>query len=799
MGRVRWPLAFLALVLAVAAPLPALADGIIVSDPPLPCPPCRGQECPMPPEPRVCPLADCGCPSPYAPLVVESLRVEVAIEAQVAVTRVEQVLRNDGGGVVEGVFYFPLPADAAVTDFRLWMDGEPIAGQVLSRDQARQKYEEIVRRLQDPALLEYFDRGALQASLFPIAPGESRRLEWEYAEALTATGGLVRYTYPLSAARFSAAPLEQVSISVRVASIEPVRAVYSPSHSIAVDRKDDRTFTAGYEESDVLPDRDFGLYYSLSAEPISAHLLSHRDPAADEDGFFLLLLAPSLETDADRIVARDVHLILDTSGSMEGEKFQQALAAADYVLGHLNSADRFSLLAFSSGIRTFSDGLRPAEDADEARRWLDGLSASGATDIHRALLETLAVADPERPTVVLFLTDGLPTEGVTEREGILEAVQETAPASLRMFPFGVGYDVDTFLLDALAEQHHGASSYVLPGEAIDETVSAFYARIRAPVLTDLELDFGGARVYDLFPDPLPDLFAGGQLALVGRYRTPGRTDVRLTGHMSLKQETFVYDELVFVEKGGPSFLAQLWATRKVGELLDRIRLDAPNPELVEQIVRLSIRFGIVTPYTSYLVTEPNALGVQAQADIAAEAYADLQATPAQAAGREAVERAAAAGALGAAEIPQALPAEVNEVIRSAGGRTFRYFEGVWVDTSFDPDSISVRKVTFLSPEYFALAETGSEIAAALALGTDVLLVQGDVAIRVVRPAHPEGAGLVTGEDGRATGADPSGGGPAPTGSIPGAGGAQLPCAAFPALGSVVILTRRRPFPQPPRR
>lgn len=790
MGRVRWPLAILVLSLAVSAPLPALADGIIVSDPPFACPPCRGSDCPVAPEPPVCPLQDCGCPSPYAPLVVESLRVAVTVEAQVAVTRVEQVLRNDGPDVVEGVFYFPLPADAAVTDFRLWMDGEPIAGEVLSRDQARQKYEEIVRRLQDPALLEYFDRGALQASLFPIPPGESRRLEWEYAEALTADGGLVRYVYPLSTARFSAAPLEQVSISVRVASIEPVRAIYSPSHSIAVERKDDRAFAASYEESDVLPDRDFALYYSLSEEPISAHLLSHRDPAADEDGFFLLLLAPAFEADADRIVARDIHLILDTSGSMEGEKFQQALAAAEYVLSHLNPADRFSLLAFSSGIRTFSDGLRPAADAGEARRWLDGLSASGATDIHRALLETLAVTDPERPTVVLFLTDGLPTEGVTERERILQAVQEAAPASLRMFPFGVGYDVDTFLLDALAERHHGASTYVLPGEAIDETVSAFYGRIRAPVLTDLELDFGRARVYDVFPDPLPDLFAGGQLALVGRYRTAGRTDVRLTGDLSAKEETFVYNDLVFVEKGGPSFLAQLWATRKIGELLDRIRLDGPNPEVVEQIVRLSIRFGIVTPYTSYLVTEPDALGAEAQAEIAAGAYADLQAAPAQAAGREAVERAAAAGALGSAEIPQALPAEVREVIRFAGGRTFQFVEGVWVDTSFDPDATRVREVSFLSAEYFALAETGPEAAAALALGTNVILVQGDRAIRVVGPEGIDGAASIPGES-PALGDDPSATGLAPGGSLPGTRSPQLPCAALPAVVLALSLARRR--------
>src|SRR3990172_5304504 len=200
---------------------------------------------------------------------------------------------------------------------------------------------------------------------------------------------------------------------------------------------------------------------------------------------------------------------------MEGEKFLQGQQAVRFVLEHLNPADRFNILAFSTGLRSYSSGLRPAAEAGggEASRWVDSLAAMGSTDINRALLEAVAQSDRERPTFLIFLTDGLPTEGETDIEAILGNIQGQAPGNLSLFAFGVGYDVDTFLLDTLAEEHHGASTYVAPEQPIDEAVSSFYAKVSTPVLTDLRLDFGDVTVYDLQPDPLPHLFAGGQLVL----------------------------------------------------------------------------------------------------------------------------------------------------------------------------------------------------------------------------------------------------------------------------------------------
>ncbi|RME87432.1 MAG: VWA domain-containing protein, partial [Anaerolineae bacterium] len=486
-------------------PTPARADGIIIPEPPI----CEPGPCPMP-------------PLPMKQLVIRYHRVTVTIHDQIAVTRVDQVFYNPNDWEVEGTYVFPLPEGAVVNEFTLWVDERPVEGEILDAEQARQIYEETVRSLRDPALLEYADRGAVKASIYPIPPGGERRIELEYTQALTAENGLVRYVYPLNTEKFSAWPLESVSISVDIRSTgAPIRAVYSPSHEVSINRAGEGHVTVGYEENNVTPETDFVLYYSLG-EQEAFHLLTYRDPAdpTDPDGFFLLLLAPRPEA-GSQSVAKDVLLVLDRSGSMEGEKFQQAQEALRYILRHLNPEDRFNIITFSTDLQTYAGRLRPASEAEEAIAWVDRQSAAGSTDINRALLEAAAIAEGERPTYLIFLTDGLPTTGETDSERILANFAESAPADLRLFAFGVGYDVDTFLLDSLAEEHHGSSAYVLPDERLDETLSAFYAKISTPVLTDLELDFGNLPVYDLYPSPLPDLFAGSQIIVVGRYRKGG--------------------------------------------------------------------------------------------------------------------------------------------------------------------------------------------------------------------------------------------------------------------------------------
>jgi len=707
------------LISALALPTSAFADGIIIPDPPR----CDPGPCP----PVVIPMDQ---------LVIRYHHVTISIQDQLAVTHVDQVFYNPNDWTIEGMYIFPIPDDAAVSGFTLWVDGKPVEGQVLDAAQARQTYEQIVASMRDPALLEYIGRGAVQARIFPIAPQGERRIELEYTQALPAEGGLVRYIYPLNTEQFSALPIESVTINVDIQSSTPIRAVYSPSHEVGVSRDSDHHVKVGYEAANVLPNIDFALYYSLG-ETEAFHLLTYRDPfdSSDPDGFFLVLLAPRINT-VDQVIPKDLLLVLDRSGSMDGEKFQQAQQATRYILENLNSEDRFNIISFSTGIQMYASGLRPASEALEARAWLDGLRAEGSTDINRALLEAAAMMNPERSTYLIFLTDGLPTEGVTDSQTILTNFSANAPDNLRLFAFGVGYDVDTILLDTLTQDHHGRSSYVQPGMNLDEILSSFYNGISTPVLTSLDLSFEDITTYDLYPYPSPDLFAGSQVILLGRYKDGGPTDIHLTGEVNGELQTFTFSDQVFEEKSSTNSIQasipRLWATRKIGYLLNEIRLHGANQEIIDQIVRLSIRYGIVTPYTSYLVTDKVPLGEAEQQRLANETFGQIQAMPTAApAGQAAVQSAADAGAMqGAASAPE-LKGEASTTVRVLGSRTFVLSDGKWIDTAFDPDMMQVKQIEFLSPEYFTLVAGNPELADAFALGEQVIAISDGVVYEVI--------------------------------------------------------------------
>jgi Ca-activated chloride channel family protein len=754
MNKKSWISAIFSLIAIFSLVFPAQADGIIIPEPPI----CDPAACPPPCQPVICPPCGPGnvcppcappipCPpiNPFLQLSIKYHHVTVNIDNQIATTKVDQVFYNPNSYSVEGTYIFPLPVGAAVNNFMLWVDGQPVEGKVMDAAQARQVYEDLTRSRRDPALLEYVGRGAVQAKVDPIPAGGERRIQLEYVQTLTSANGLVQYLYPLNTEKFSSHTIDDVSITVDITSQQSLRAIYSPSHSVNVNRKDDQHASVSYEATNVKPDTDFSLFYSIG-DTEAFHIFTYRDPndALNPDGFFLMLLAPRPDA-AQAKVAKDVILVLDHSGSMDGEKFQQAQTAAKYILNHLNTQDRFGLVTFSSGVEHYASGLRTASEGPEAAAWLDSISASGSTDINRALLEALGMADSSRPTYLIFLTDGQPTIGETDRQKIIDNFNQAAPPSIRLFTFGVGYDVDTFLLDSLAQAHHGLSTYVQPGQNLDEVISGFYESISIPVLTNLSLDFGGLSVSDIYPNPLPDLFSGSQVVVVGRYSKGGTTTVTLKGDVNGQSQTFTYTGQVFSadNQGGSTALTslpRLWATRKVGYLLNQVRLKGPDKETIDQIVTLSIRYGIVTPYTSYLVTEPMPLGAENQQRVADNAYQKALAAPAPTtSGAGAVAQSAGQGALSQAQqAPSPVitagsgsNGEVAQTVQVVGARTFIYNQGVWTDTAYDPGTMKPQIVQFLSDQYFALAEGHPELAAAFALGTQVIVVVDGKVYQVV--------------------------------------------------------------------
>jgi Ca-activated chloride channel family protein len=707
------------------AAAPAGADGIIIVDPPPDVPIVKLDEA----------------------LAIKYHRVDVTIIDQVATTRVDQVFVNDNPWAADGTYIFPLPEGAAVSDFVMWIDGEPVRGDILEADEAREIYNDIVKRMRDPALLEYVDRRALKASIFPIPPGEERRIVLEYSSVLPLDNGLVHYVYPLSTEKYSSKPLEEVVMTVEVESEVPIRTVYSPSHQVFVEREDDFSALLDFEEYDVLPDRDFELYYSVSPEDVGLSLLSYKEP--DEDGFFLLLAAPKVEVEPEDVVAKDLVLVLDVSGSMEGEKLDQAKDAAVRVLDRLNPEDGFNVVAFSTGVRTFSEEIEPASSREDGTEFVEGLEAMGGTDINRALLEAAKMTDPDRPTTVIFLTDGLATVGVEDAGTILENVAEAAPEDVRIFSFGVGDDVDTDLLDQLSIDHGGASTYVRPGENITETVSAFYAKIDSPVLSNLEVDFGSIKADQIYPERVPDLFAGSQLVMVGRYRNGGKTTITLSGTVNDRTVAIVYPGNNFTGEGGAEFIPRLWATRAIGSSLTEIRLHGEDRELVDAIVALSIRYGIITPYTSFLIEEDDVFSESGREAISREFGEELAAdAAAPSSGSAAVEKAAFQGRMAAADAPLASPfapsptpgadggvsdqkpLDAREVVKQVGSKTFVLRNDVWTDTSFDKSRMETVSVEFLSEEYFDLIQKSPVLGDYFALGERVIVVYDGTAYEV---------------------------------------------------------------------
>lgn len=706
-------LAFLFLLLAgsLAYSHSAAAQEIITPEPPLP---------PVPPV------------WPAELLKIEYQQIDVTIAGQVATTHVEQLFVNEGDRLAEGTYFFPLPEGAAVSELTMWVDGQPIEAKILEAPEARAIYDQIVRRLRDPALLEYVGSSAIQANVFPIPARDERRVEIEYTHVLPADGGLIHYVFPQSTTLYSNLPLESQRIHVELQSDEAIRTLYSPSHDVAIFRESDFRATIGYEAANVTADRDFDLYYSVTPEEIGLNLLSYKE--AGEDGFFLMLVAPAVSVEASAVVARDVILVLDTSGSMEGEKMAQAREAARYVVEHLNAEDRFNIVSFSTGVRSFAGELVPASGSsrEEALAFVDRLEALGGTNIGMALLEALAQADGDRPLTILFLTDGLATEGIVETPRLLEAVAAEAPASTRLFAFGVGNDVDTVLLDGLAQNHRGTTTYVRPGEALDEVISAFYAKMSTPVLAELQLDVDGVQIDQIYPATLPDLFAGAQLVLAGRYREGGPATVTLRGDVNGQPQTFTYEDVRFESEGGSAFIPRLWATRAIGHLLQQIRLHGENEEWVQSVVNLSIRYGIITPYTSYLIEEDDIFSQTGRQGIVTEELEEAAAEPAAVSGAEAVDRADTAAGLAGAEAPAAVALPEAEAgngrpaVQTVGGKTFvsRSWEGVetWIDTAFDADRQTPQPVAFASEAYFSLLDAAPELGQYLALGSRLLLV-----------------------------------------------------------------------------
>jgi len=546
----------------------------------------------------------------FAPLDVVYHKVECEITDQVAVTRVDQEFYNPNNARLEGDYIFPLPPGAQIDKFSMDIDGKMMVAELLPADKARKIYEDIVRASKDPALLEYAGRAMFRVRIFPIEPNAKKRVHLNYTELLKNDNNLIHYHYTLNTEKFSAKPLKNVSMKLTINSNEPITTVYSPSHEVEIKRSSDKTATVGFEAKDIRPDTDFHLYIGKKASPVGISLLTYR-PDPNKDGYFVLLASPTLKA-SSKPQPKDVVFVTDTSGSMNGPKIEQMKKALKFCVNTLNADDRFEIVRFSTEAEPFFSDLKTASDENrkKAIEFVDGLRAIGGTAINEALQSGLALkakSDPTRLFMLVFMTDGLPTIGEQNPEKILADVKAKTQGNTRIFSFGVGDDVNTKLIDAVAEWTRGYSQYVLPKEDIEVSMSNFWGKVSDPVLANLKFDAGSVKVAKIYPREMPDLFKGDQLVAFGTYSAPGKTAVTITGMVNGKQETFAQD-VSFEDKtdNKNEWIGKLWAVRRIGYLLDEVRTRGENKELKDEVADLARRWGIVTPYTAMLIIEDEA-------------------------------------------------------------------------------------------------------------------------------------------------------------------------------------------------
>lgn len=533
--------------------------------------------------------------------------VDVTINDQIANTKVDQVFHNDTSTDREGMYVFPMPEGSAINKFSMFDGEKEIKGKVLDKGEARGIYESIVRQRRDPALLEYIDRNMFRASVYPIPANGDKRIRLDYSEIVPKSGNAYRYVYSLSTERFSSKPLESCKVTIRIKCKHPISNIYSPTHQVEVRRDSDNEASVIWKAENVKPDTDLVLYYSVSQDDIGIDIIPFRN--AGEKGYYLLLASPRVEIDKSKVQPKNIVFVFDRTGSMAGEKIEQTKEAIKFCINSLHPEDQFNVITFNDEhSELFSELEKPtAERRKKALDAIDSVDATGSTDINQALAAALKFfkgRGTER-NYVIFLTDGLPTAGETDPTAILKNAKLNNKNNVRVFAFGAGYDVNTHMLDKLSQESKGDADYVRPRENIEAKVSSFYAKVSDPLLTDVKVTINGVATSDTYPSSdIPDIFRGTQLSLLGRYSGSGDVKVELSGLSQGKRRTFVLNTSLPASSESNSFIPSLWASRKIGYLLDQIRLHS-NQELIDEVVRLSKEYGIPTEYTSFLADDRN--------------------------------------------------------------------------------------------------------------------------------------------------------------------------------------------------
>jgi Ca-activated chloride channel family protein len=675
--------------------------------------------------------------------------VHVELVDRVLKYEVEERFVNRGATVGEADYLFPLPANAAFQDLKLSINGELVSGETMNAGEARRIYEQIVRSQRDPALVEWMGHGLLRARIFPLNPGEEKRVVVRFQSVAPREGDALRIDYFRGAAQ-GTPTTHDGGTSAFTLSFRPTPELgtpFSPTHSLDVSDRD------GRREATVRGDaRDVTLLVPVRRSAGASISMLPYAPG-NEDAFALVTVTPPLAA-RNETTPRDITLVLDVSGSMQGRKMEQARVAGRQLLGTLRPDDRFRIIDFSSDVRSFRDDFVAAtsNNVRDANRYLDALEAVGGTNIEGALREAMRPSPSDgRLPLVLFVTDGEPTIGERNADQLAALGSDRGARGIahrRIFTFGLGSDVNVSLLEQLALEGRGTAQFVRPEESVERMVGIVANRLVDPVMTDVRVRVeGDVKLAKVLPAQPTDIFADRDLVLLARYSGSGHGRIIVEGTRRGAPVQFT-SNVDFPDRDRQNaFVARLWAAQRVGFLSAEKRRNGGGGEVDDEIRMLGERYGIPTEFTSYLVTEPRfaafnrqgvAGGTASPANAPALAAADARSLRFESAKAASAQRSVntvaaldSMRAMAPAPAPRNGGGPVGEIAaastRVVNGHTFVLRDGVWSDARYTT-SMSTTKIKPFSKAYFDIVAQLPELRSALALGDRVVVVGRDRAI-----------------------------------------------------------------------
>ncbi len=548
------------------------------------------------------------------PLTVGYHNVSVEIRDQIARTEIEESFVNHTGVQTEGTFYFPLPSDASIAGFGMWIDDVLVDADVVEKQRAREIYETILRERRDPALLEWSGGNLFKARVFPILPHREKRIKITYTQVLPLRGGSYRYSYGLQSEMLRQHPLRELALDVRIHSAVPLARVSSPTHSTRI-RQTDESARVEFSAQQYTPERDFEVVVEVADRQSEVVLIPHR---RGDDGYFLAQLTPpgndgrwqrKLLPDGKPL---QLLILADTSASVDAGRQKRQAGVIASLTGSLTPEDTFNLAACDMGCTWIFDEPVPATETnvDTASQFLAKRAMLGWTDLDRTFASALEQSGPD--TRVVYVGDGIATavhsDTDTEPAAVaarLRRLHQKQGGKGTFHAIAAGSRFEPTVLNALASLGGGSVRHVSSQQPPPEVARELLGEMTRPVLRDLKVEFEDLATARVYPEKLPNLAPGTQQILLGRYLPDGADQqghVTVSGTRDGQSVRFRTPVVIPDAEKGNSFIPRLWAR----EHLDALLGQGSSQTIRDEIIALSEQYHIMTPYTSLLVLETDA-------------------------------------------------------------------------------------------------------------------------------------------------------------------------------------------------